>query len=180
MRAAGLTLCCALAAMGCATGPAAVSADAGPEGGDGGTFEAGNTCVSALSCTVVNDCVRPGTLASCWQCLLKCCIPITPGNDPRHACDAGSACLRSTCDGAGSCSTPLPAVDGTACGTTCSGIFLSGESSCRNGACVGEAATQKPCADRCFGDYTGCPVCDGNGCVASCDPLPSHPDRCFP
>jgi hypothetical protein len=178
MRALFLSL--ALASTGCATAGTGAAADAGTDASDAETFEAGSTCPSALSCNILADCVGPGTTAACWQCLAGCCVPITPGNDPKKACDAGSACMVSSCDGAGSCSLPVPARTGTPCGATCGGIFVFASSSCRNGICVGEAATQSACPDRCFGDYTDCPICDPTGCVASCDPLNKHPDRCFP
>src|SRR5512140_239248 len=180
MRGRLLLGACALLVGGCANGPQGGPTDGGVEAAADAPLEAMSTCVSALSCNAVNDCVRTGTLAACWQCLLHCCVPVTPGNDPQQVCDAGSACFLSSCDGAGSCSVPLTADDGTPCGTTCGGVFVFGRSSCRNGVCVGEPSTQTACPDRCFGDYTSCSKCDPTGCVASCTALPNHPDRCFP
>ena len=178
VRLASLALL--VAGAGCATAGTGGATDAGSDASDAGTFEAGSTCPSALSCKGLSDCVGPGTIAACWQCLAGCCVAITPGNDPQQACDAGSACMYSKCDGAGSCTLPVPAPAGTPCGATCGGVFVFATSSCKNGLCVGEASAQSACPDRCFGDYTDCPICDPHGCVASCDPLAKHPDRCFP
>jgi hypothetical protein len=169
---------CALGALGCGNGTKAAAADAGVEAGDDAALEA-SSCSSGGPCGAPGDCVQPGTVAGCWQCILGCCLPVPPTSDPQKTCDAGSACLLSGCDGAGSCLTPSTAKDGTPCGTTCGGVFVYGRSTCRAGSCEGDPLTQKACPDRCFGDYTDCPGCAAAGCVASCDPLPT-PDRCFP
>ncbi len=165
-------------ALGCGTPTKSGPADAGVEAGDDAAPEA-SSCASGAPCIAPGDCVGPGTVAACWQCLLGCCLPVEPNNDPAKACDAGSACFVAACDGAGSCTRPKPAKDGAPCGTTCGGVFVYGRSTCMAGSCVGEPATQKACPDRCYGDYTDCPVCAAAGCRGSCDPLPRE-DRCFP
>ncbi len=168
-------------ALGCGTTGGRGGADAGKDAGPGALFEAGTTCISAVSCASVADCVAPGTVAPCWQCLLGCCIPVPATTDPQKACDGGSACSVSFCDGAGACTPPKTAKDGAPCGKTCGGVFVFGRSTCQSGLCVGVPESQSACPDRCFGDYTDCPICDPPGCVASCDALPANrPDRCFP
>ena len=160
-------------------GPKGGPADAGPEASDDAADEAAASTCEQGACSSPEDCARSGTVAACWQCFLGCCFPVPQKNDPAKACDAGSACFVATCDGAGACTKPSPARDGTPCGTTCGGVFVFGQSTCKSGACVGDPQTQKACTDRCYGDYTDCPECAAGGCVASCDPLPT-PDRCFP
>jgi hypothetical protein len=192
MRASLVPLAaCALATLGAAF--AACSTSKGSpdpaDGGDGSAVEAGvdeqpsATCPSQITCAFPADCARAqgdGGVPGCWTCAGGCCDPVAETMDPDKVCaPGGTACAPSTCDGRGGCTGPRVVHDGKPCGKLCGGVFVYGQATCVNGACVGDPRYQTACPQQCYGDYSPCERCDTSGCVAACAPIPKHPDRCF-
>ena len=111
-----------LVAIGCSPTSTSDPGDAGSDAAD--EAEAQTACISDRACRVVADCAPDGGVTGCWTCLAGCCIPVPGTTDPKKVCDAGRACMTSTCDGVGTCTRSVQAKEGTACGATCGGVFV--------------------------------------------------------